>query len=122
MPNKTHNYLLATEPISTLCFSGLVGSTSVYLNGPGNQAGNGFPMLRKGYLTGLAVWDGTTVRSDRTQVSFVADDKISLYCQNVGSNFTVRVRINGSSTTLQVASVPFGTTLYATVEFMLLNR
>jgi hypothetical protein len=62
-----------------------------------------------------------TLRSDAGELAFNAGDKVSIYCQSSGSDFTVKVRINGSSTTLQVSGVPFNTTLYATVEIMLVR-
>jgi hypothetical protein len=122
MVNNTHTYLIARAPISTTGFSGAVTTASVSLNGPGGQSGNGFPLPRRGYLTGLQVWDGTTLRSDTAQIAFDAGDKISVYCQNDGSSFTVKVRVNASSTTLQVSGVPLNSTLFATVEFMLIRE
>jgi len=103
-------------------FSGAVTNTSIYLNGPGGQSGNGFPMPRRGYLTGFSLWDGTTLRSDAVEIAFNAGDKIAVYCQSGGSDFTVKVRVNGTSTTLQVSGVPFNTTLFGTVEFMLIRE
>jgi hypothetical protein len=117
--NSSLTYQLAVTPMSTLGFSGAVTTSSVNLPGPGGQSGNGFPMLHAGQLTGLSVFDGTNVRKDVTRVTFAADDKISVYCQNVGSNFTVKVRINGNTTNLAVASVPYNCTLFVTVEFIL---
>lgn len=122
MVNNTQNYLLAHAPISTLAFSGAVTNVSVALNGPGGQSGNGFPLTRRGYLTGLHVWDGTTERFDAVEIAFNAGDKVSVYCQSSGTDFTVKVRVNGTSTQLQVSGVPYNTTLYATVEFMLIRE
>ena len=120
--NITHSYLLATRPPEILCFSGAVTTVSIYLPGPGSQAGDGFPMPRRGILTRLDVWDGTTLRSDTDEISFNIGDRISLFCQSTGSNFTVRVRVNGTSTNLQVTSVPYNTTLFATTEFLLIRE
>lgn len=122
MVNNTHNYLIARAPISTMGFSGVVTTASISLNGPGGQSGNGFPLPRRGYLTGLQVWDGTTLRSDTAEIAFSAGDKISVYCQNNGSDFIVKIRVNASSTILQVSGVSFNTTLFATVEFMLIRE
>jgi hypothetical protein len=120
--NQTHAYLFATRPPETLSFSGAVTTSSIYLNGPGGQSGDGFPVPRRGILTRLDVWDGTTLHTDTDEISFNAGDRLSLYCQSSGSDFTVKVRINGNSTNLQVASVPFNRTLFATVEFLLIRE
>jgi hypothetical protein len=122
MISPTLCYLLARAPISTMGFSGVTASTSIYLNGPGGQGSPGFPLPRRGYLTALRLWDGTTERWDMDEVAFQAGDRVSVYCQNVGSDFTVKVRLNGVSTTLQTTNVPFNSTLTATVEFMLVRE
>jgi hypothetical protein len=121
MPNATLAYLRANRPYSTMGFSGAVTTTSVHLNGPGGQSGTGFPLPRKGRLTGLHVWDGTTYRNDITEIDTQPGDKISLYCQNTGTNFTLKARVNGSSTNLQVAGIPYNVTLFATLEFQLIR-
>ena len=121
MPNSTQNYLLANTPLSNICFSGTTGTTSVYLNGPGGVAGDGIPMSRRGWLTQLCLWDGNTLRNDINQISFNSGDRVSLYCQNTGTDFTLKVRVNGVSTSLQIASVPHNSTLQAVLEFMLVR-
>ena len=121
MISSTHAFLLATQPLSTMGFSGVTTTASIHLNGPGGQSGTGFPFPRKGFLSGLAVWDGTTLRTDTDRIEFAAGDKLSVYCQNVGSNFTVKVRLNGTSTVLEVTGVPFNSTLFAVVEFILVR-
>jgi hypothetical protein len=117
MPNTTLNYLYATTPPTVLGFSGVTTTSSIQLNGPGGQSGDGFPILRDGYLTGLSVWDGATWRSDSAEIKLNAGDRISVYCQNAGSSFTVKIRINGVSTTVQTAGIPYNSTLMALVEF-----
>lgn len=119
MVNHTLSYLYSTTPLSTMAFSGVTTSASIYLNGPGGQAGDGFPMTRSGVLTGLRLWDGSAGRFDVDQVAFQPGDRLSVYCQNTGSDFTVKVRLNGASTSLQVTGQPFNCTLMAVVEFIL---
>ena len=121
MPNTTQNYLLANTPISTIAFSAVVSTSSVYLNGPGGVSGDGFALPRRGYLTGLTVWDGSLVRGDATQITFDAFDRVSIYCQNVGPDFSVKVRLNGVSQMLHVTGVPHSSTLQAVLEFMLVR-
>jgi hypothetical protein len=119
MLNTTLNYLYAHAPLSIIAFSGAIGSSSVNLSGAGGQAGDGYPMPRHGCLTTLRVWDGTTIHSDSAEVPFQAGDRLSIYCQTTGSNFTVKARLNGSSTNLQVTGIPTNCTLYAVLEFAL---
>ena len=114
-------YLFGRSPVSTMCFSGAVTSSSVHLKGAGGEAGDGFPLPKSGVLTGLLVWDGAVRRYDTDEISFAAGDRLSLYCQSTGSNFTITVRLNGSSTVLQVSGVPYNSSLFAVVEFVLLR-
>ena len=117
MANTTLNYLYATTPPAVLGFSGVTTTSSILLNGPGGQSGDGFPVLRDGFLTGLSVWDGTTWRSDSGEIELAAGDRISVYCQSTGTDFTVKIRVNGVSTTVQTTSIPYNSTVMALVEF-----
>ncbi len=122
MPNETHSYLLANTPLSTMGFSAKTGTTSVYLNGPGGEAGDGFALPRRGYLTGITLWDGSLLRTDIDKIAFDSGDRLSVYCQSSGLDFTVKVRLNGASTTLQIPGVAFNATLKAVIEFMLVRE
>ncbi|MBU0509891.1 hypothetical protein KKH27_13795 [bacterium] len=121
MVNNTLCYLLARGPISTMGFSAQTGTGSIYLNGPGGQSGDGFPMPRAGYVTGLHVWDGTKYSWDAGAVAFEAGDRLSVYCQSTGSNFIARVRKNGGSIGLETPEIPYNSSVLATVEFILLR-
>jgi hypothetical protein len=114
-------YLFGRAPISTMGFSGAVASSSVHLKGAGGEAGDGFPLPRSGVLTGLQVWDGSTLRFDTDEISCSGGDRLSIFCQNAGTDFNVTVRVNGASTSLQAAGVPYNSTLYVVVEFTLLR-
>ena len=120
--NLTHTFLLATRTPSTISFSGAVTNQSTHLSGPGGVAGNGFPLPRRGYLRSLHVWDGTTLRYETDEIQFQPGDLVSVYCQSTGSDFTVKIRVNGTSTALQVTGVPFNSTLYATAELLLFRE
>lgn len=120
MPNATHSYLLARSALSTISFSGTVGTTSITLNCPGGTSGS-VPLPRRGFATALHIWDGTTLRYDRNEIAVESGDRISVYCQTSGSTFTVKLRINGTSTALQVTDVPQNTTLVVTVETVLIR-
>ncbi len=98
-----------------------MGTTSVGLPGPGGQTGSGFPMPRRGYLTGLHVWDGADYRYDVDEIAFNAGDVLSIYCQAGAGDYTVKLRLNGNSSNMQIESVPFNSTLYVTVEFLIIR-
>lgn len=121
MPKPTLAYALASQPLLCLNFGGTTTTSSVYLPGPGGIAADGVPIPYSGTLAKLILFDGTNIHSDGATVTFAANDRISVYCQNVGGSFTVKVRINGISSTLQVTSVPLNSTLQATVVFAI-NR
>lgn len=119
MVTTTHCFLLARAPISTMAFSAQTGATSMYLNGPGGESGDGFPLPRAGVLRSLSVFDGSQIHSDFADVSFGAGARLSVYCQSMGSNFTARVRINGASAGINVPDIPFNSSVKAVVEFAL---
>jgi hypothetical protein len=121
MPSNTLSYLYARSALSTMAFSGSLSTTSASLNGAGGQGANGFPLPRRGAITSLALWDGTTMRTDTDEIPFNAGDRISVFCQNMGSDFTVKVRVNGVSTELLVTGVPYNSALTATVELYLMR-
>jgi len=117
MSNTTLNYLYATSPLTLLGFSGVTGTASIQLNGPGGQNGDGFPVMRDGNLTGISVWDGSTWKSDSGLIALSAGDRLSVYCQNTGSDFIVKIRVNGISASIQTTGVPHNSTLMVMVEF-----
>ena len=104
-----------------MCFSGTTGTTSQGLPGAGGQAGSGFPLPRAGFLTSVHLWDGSTYRFDANEIAFAAGDRLSVFCQAGASDYTVKVRLNGNSTGLQMTGVPFSSTLYITVECLVLR-
>ena len=87
------------------------------LNGPGGESADGFPVQRDGNLLGISVWDGTTLRNDTGNITLTAGDRISVYCQSTGTDFIVKIRVNGISTSIEASGVPYNSTLMATVEF-----
>lgn len=121
MSKPTLAYALASQPLMTLVFSGTTTTASTYLPGSGGVAADGIPVPFAGTLHKLIVFDGSNSRSDSDNITFAANDRISAYCQNVCSDFTVKVRLNGISTTLQTASVPLNSTLQVMVVFAI-NR
>jgi hypothetical protein len=120
MPNPTLNYLLANSPLSTMAFAGAVTTTSAYLNGPGGLT-DGYPLTRRGLITRLRVWDGTTLRSENDEIAFADGDRLAVYCQHITTNFTVKIRLNGTSTEFEIANVPQNVSLFVVVEFVLIR-
>lgn len=116
MPRPTHAFVLAQSPLTLLCFGAAVVDSSVYLGGAGSTTGDGYPMPFDGYALTIQVWDGGTLRSDSAQVAISAGDRLSCYAFWAGANFTVRLRINGINTSLQVTAVPDNVTLTATIS------
>lgn len=115
MPKSTLSYALAARPLVILTFSGPTTTSSIYLAAGGSIANDGVPMPVAGTVKFLRVFDGAASYSDDDNISFAAGDRISVYCQTTGSNFTVKVRINGVSSTLQVTSVPHNSNLIASL-------
>ncbi len=106
---------LASQPLLCFTFSGTTGSSSQYLPSAGGVAGDGLPLPLDGTLVSITVFDGSDIYSDIGDVTFAAHDRLSVYCQNDGGVFTVRVRLNGVSTSLRAESVPLSSTLQVTV-------
>jgi hypothetical protein len=121
MSKSTLSYALASQPLISLVFSGTTGTSSQYLAAAGGIAGDGVPIPFSGSLYKLTVFDGTTVYTESDVITFNANDRISVYCQNVGGSFSVKIRINGSSSAMQVVSVPLNSTLQVSL-FLALNR
>ncbi len=121
MSKPTLAYALASQPLVFMTFSGTLGTSSVYLPGPGGIAADGIPVPFAGTLASITVFDGSTTYSDTDNITFTSNNRISVYCQNVGGSFTVKVRLNGVSTSLQTTSVPLSSTLQVTVGFAI-NR
>jgi hypothetical protein len=119
MLNETLNYLYAHSSVALLCFSGQTGNTSVDLNGPGGLGGDGFPLPTAGTIRAIRLWDGAVDRSDSDEIAVAAADRLSVYCQDAGSDFTVKVRVNGAATNLEIPNVPYNSILYASVEVQL---
>lgn len=116
MPRQTHAFKLAQQPLAVLCFSGAVASSSVYLPGAGGVAGDGFPVPYNGYALSIHVWDGSTMRSDSAQIALTAYERLSVYCTWTGTDFTVRLRIDGVNSSLQVTAVPGSSSLTVTIS------
>lgn len=108
-------YALASQPLVFFTFSGTTGTSSVYLPTAGGIAADGIPIPYAGTLAKLIVFDGTTTFTDNETINFSANDRIAVFCQSISGSFTVKVRINGVSTTLETASVPHSSTLQVTV-------
>ncbi len=121
MPKPSLSFALASQPLLAFAFSGTTGTSSQYLPAAGGVAGDGLPVPYAGTVAKLIVFDGSTTYTDTDNITFAANDRLSVYCQSSGGVFSVKVRINGVSTALQVNSVPLSSTLLVTVIFAI-NR
>lgn len=121
MSNVTLPLLFARTSQSTLAFSGVVTNQSLWLPGPGGQGSIGFPMPGRGYVTRLQVWDGTTLRSCQDEIPFASGDRLAIYCQSTGSDFTVKLRLNGNSTAAQVTGAPYNSTFSVVLQLLILR-
>lgn len=117
MHNTTHALVMAQNPRSNLAFSAALGTASIYLNGSGGIAGDGFPIPYDGFLTDLNTWDGATNRTDVDEIAISSNDRLSIYAFYTGSDFTIKVYKNGAATDLQVANFPASTNIYACISF-----
>jgi len=113
--NKTLNYLKSEQSIVTFCFSDAVVSTSKYLKGAGTISNDGFPLPYPGLILGIQVYDGTNLYQTSGAVEFSANDRIAVFANYTGSNFTVYVHKNGVNTIILVQNVPGSVNLLVTV-------
>ncbi len=93
--NPTENYLRDRRDHVMINFAGSVSTTDRYLTGPGNYAGDGYPMPAPGKIVRLYVYDGTNTRSSTIESTFNAGDRLSLYAEYDPIWYQVTVQING---------------------------
>ena len=113
--NKSLNYLKSQQSIIVLPFSDSVTTSSKYLKGAGGISGDGFAMPYPGMILKIQVYDGSTLHQASGQIEFSADDRISVYANYTGSDFTVYVRKNGVNTIVLVTGVPASVNLLVSV-------
>ena len=113
--NPTTNYLFAKKSVSLLLFGRTLGTSSVYLYGPGQLAGSGVPMAAYGRLLGLRVYDGADAFGVSGDVSFVPGDRVSVYATFNNPTFTITVRKNLDDTMLSVSGIGYNRDVWATV-------
>ncbi|MFH0881663.1 MAG: hypothetical protein V2A56_01655 [bacterium] len=116
--NLTAAFLEARMSPSLLPFSASVATSSTFLKGAGGIGADGVPLPFSGTITGLSVWDGSTLRSDTRTLSVSANDRITLFATYSGGTFTVSVIRNGNFTNVQVSGVPANSTLQASVGLL----
>ncbi len=114
--NQTLNNLTAQRSDLILTFGAPVGTASIYLNGGGGVAGDGYPLPKGARAYRIDCWDGASLNSDTDNVLFSQGDRISVYAEVNGGSFDVKVRKNGVSTALVAASVSQSATLLVSVH------
>ncbi len=95
--NATETLLRERRDRMMINFAGAVVTSDRYLTGPGNYAGDGYPMPAPGKILRLYVYDGTNVRTTDVESSFNAGDRLSLLAHYDQPYFAVWAQINGSN-------------------------
>ena len=98
-------------------FAGTLASADTYLPGAGNIAADGYPVPYAGYIQQLWVWDAANMHSDADQIAIASGDRLSIYCDDNGTDSTVYVRKNGANTTLKVLAIARTATIEVTIGF-----
>ena len=102
-----------------LHFAKQVATSSTFLEGVGGISGDGYPIPFSGYLTGLQVWDGTTLHTCETTREINAGDRLCAYAIYASGVFNVSIVINGNFTTIQVLGLPVSSTYQASLSLLL---
>jgi hypothetical protein len=113
--NDTENYLRSRQDHVMINFAATLGTTSAYLTGPGNYAGDGYPMPAPGKAVRLSVWDGGALRTTTVATSFNSGDRLSLYAQYDSPYFQVNLRVNGINAATYCTQVACSATLRASL-------
>ena len=113
--NSTENYLKDRQNHVLINFAGVVGTSSLYLPGPGNYAGDGYPMPSPGKAVRLYVWDGNNLHTTTAQSTFNVGDRLSLYALFDTPYFQVNLMINGNYAATYCTQVGANTTLRASL-------
>lgn len=95
--NQTENYLRDRKNCTLMNFAEAVTTVNRYLKGAGGYAGDGYPMPAPGKVLRIYCYDGTNTRTDDTESSFNAGDRIAVEAQYDAPYFQVTVMINGVS-------------------------
>ncbi|MBD3166513.1 hypothetical protein GF324_07940 [bacterium] len=117
--NTTSAWLEARTSPTLLPFFEKVTTSDANLKGAGGGDSDGYPIPVEGRLQWLAVYDGITLHTDSDNRVLSAGSRISVYADNVGGSFTVKVYIDGSPSGMQVTGVAENADLFATVLVVL---
>jgi len=113
--NATETLLRERRDRVMINFAGALTTTDRYLTGPGNYAGDGYPMPAPGKILRLYVYDGTNVRTTDVESNFNAGDRLSLFADYDAPYFAVWVHINGSNSSTVASLVLANSTLRASL-------
>ena len=113
--NPTENYLRDRQKCVQMNFVDTVATSDRYLKGPGGYAGDGYPMPASGRILRVYCYDGTNIRTDATETSFNAGDRISVQAIYDQPYFQVTVMINGNASSSYCSQVLANATLRVSV-------
>ena len=117
--NPTLNYLLEKSSIALLAFGGELTTSSMYLAGAGGCSGDGYPMPLGGEILGMRAWDGTNDNDKSDSIPVEPGDRLSVYAEHSGSEYSLILRINGVDTSIAVSGMQENSTVYACAYFSL---
>ncbi len=119
--NLTQTWVESRQSIVLLAFSEKVTTVSAPLKGPGGSTINGYPVPMKGRVTGLYVYDGTSVQQTSEVLDLSAGDIVSLSAVFAGGTFRVNLIVNGTTTSLGVSNNLANTDLLASLVMKLVE-
>ncbi len=119
--NTAAAYIMAKKSRIPLFFSKTVTTTTVYLNGPGGAAGDGFYLPADSLVYGFSVYDGNVRHTALNTVEIEQNHRICLHAKYDGSSgsYTVYLRVDDENSDVYVTGVDPNTTLYATVDLIM---
>lgn len=117
--NLTAAFLEARMSPLLLPFAKQVATSSGFLDGAGAVGADGIPCPWPGKITGLSVWDGTTLHTTDSTHTLSAGDRVSLFATYASGTFNLTVIVNGNFTSVQVTGVAANATLQASVPLLL---
>ncbi len=119
--NLTAAWLEAKLTPAMLHFSATVTTNNTFLNGPGGESGDGFPMTSAGVVRSLSIWDGSTLHTAELDVSFDAGDRFALSAIYATSpqTYTVALLRNYVTMPLYIGGLPPNSTFFVTLHLLL---
>jgi hypothetical protein len=117
--NPTLNYLLEKSSITLMAFGCKLTTSSMYMAGAGNCQGDGYPVPLVGEIVGMRAWDSHSDKEKAGSVPLNPGDRLSIYAEHSGSEYSLILRINDADTSIIVTGIQENATAFACVYFSL---